>query len=245
MLASKFLGFLILLSVAIISCERSPNKDRIRVSPKDPYSKTALREKSQNDSLTSLLETFIDSTNIGIKGKNKLVLQKFKMGDSMYVDLKFYSLGKLGWVINNEMTFENTTYASLVTQIKDYNNDGLNDLSYWSLMAARGANGLKNILLYNPTQNKLKQISNAEYYPNVEYNSERNCLTSLIFHGGVETVFLHLQGDSLIPFACVEQSDSIYVYSIDEEGNYLDVETRENKGFSDFARFTNFDPLEE
>ena len=100
------------------------------------------------------------------------------------------------------------------------------------------------MLIFQPKRNELLWIRNSEQYPNLDYNSKLHCLDALIFTGGLTTLFLKIEKDTLIEFAEVDQRDERIVVTItDTKGNKKEIKNIPNKGFSDMARFRSYDPL--
>jgi len=89
-------------------------------------------------------------------------------------------------------------------KFEDFNNDGLNDLTFISGTAARGANEIRTLLIYEKKSDELLHIKNSADYPNLAYNSRLDCIDAWSFYGGTATVFLRLKGDMLEEFASVE-----------------------------------------
>ncbi|MCC6724976.1 MAG: hypothetical protein IT258_10735 [Saprospiraceae bacterium] len=85
-----------------------------------------------------LEEAFIDSVSIGRKKLNKLEVLKYR-NDSVYVVIRFYAEHTGKWLLKNEFQFEKDGLSECDTRISDFNNDGLNDMTYVSAVAPRGA----------------------------------------------------------------------------------------------------------
>ena len=73
------LNILIIL-IFILSCTASPTDNEIK------YVSAA----NTTNTNTEIIETFVDSLNIGEKGKNKVELIKHSVFDDTYVIVKFY-----------------------------------------------------------------------------------------------------------------------------------------------------------
>lgn len=188
-------------------------------------------------------EFFVDSLNIGRKSNNKIELSLFKT-DSTHVIINFYSKQNDKWFLKNKYEFNKDGITGLDTKLSDFNNDGLNDMTYISAVAARGANEVRRLFIYDNDNDKLTLMKNSEHYPNMLYNKELNCIDAFLVYGGCSTVFLKISGDSLKEFASVELFDGLYVRTHDELGKekiiFQDIT---HKG--EYERYKNYNPLKE
>lgn len=190
-----------------------------------------------------LMEYFVDSLTIGNKTKNKIELSLYKtIADSSYVIINFYTKQKNSWVLRNQYTFEKDGLTGLDTKLSDYNNDGLLDLTYVSAVAARGANEVRRLFIYDKANDELILMKNSEHYPNMLYNKELDCIDSWMVYGGCSTVFLEISGDSLRELASVNIFQGLSVVTFDEWGE-------EKRRFEDSTyngvneRFKSYQPL--
>lgn len=196
----------------------------------------------QSDS-TELKEVFIDSSNIGRKKHNKIELSLYGIRDSNYVVIKFYSrLKNNTWKLRQTFSFGKDGITSLDTKLSDCNNDGFKDMTYISTVAARSANEVRRLFIYNSISDKLIDIKNSERYPNMLYNKALHCIDAFLVYGGSSTVFLNIKGDRLIEFASVEVDDHITVYEIDKSGKRRILKKLRNKDWN-YTRFKNYKPL--
>ncbi|WP_162996581.1 hypothetical protein [Mucilaginibacter celer] len=191
-----------------------------------------------------LLESFTDSLNIGRKGRNKFELNRYTITDSNYVIIRFSAKQNNKWIIKNEFHFPKDGFADCDPQISDFNKDGLNDITYVSAVAARGANEIRTLLIYNKKTDALVYIKNSANFPNMLYNQELNCIDALLVSGCNTTVFLKLEADSLRQFAGVDQCDSLVVSVYDKTGNRK-VISKKPTDRDNFSRFKNYRPLKE
>ena len=203
-----------------------------------------------------LVEKFVDSTEIGKKGHNKIEISQYR-NDSIYdcfVRIFFYSKGrynnvrKTDWWFCNDFIFESCG-VGLFPEMSDFNNDGYNDFTYHSLEGARGGNDTRKLFIYSPKEDEFIYIKNSEEYPNLVYNKDLDCITSYIFTGTQSQYFLKLDGDSLVPFAYIDTSYEyyepyIFVYEIDKNNNEILLE-RKKAAFDMMPYFTNYKPLTE
>ncbi|MCP1298666.1 hypothetical protein NK356_05775 [Chryseobacterium sp. S0630] len=203
-------------------------------------------------------EKFVDSVNVGRKGKAKVEFEKFrhvKNGD-VFVTLNFYDLKEVWveskgskfhtWELKNSFKFDKDGISDMDVQIGDFNNDGFNDITYQSAIAGRGGNVVMTLFVYDPGNKDFIHIKNSESYPNLTYNAKLDCINSLILTGSTTTVFLKIKKDSLHEFARVDVSDKIIVEEKDSTGKFKIIEEKPFKGNDeDFYKiFKNYKPLE-
>lgn len=192
-----------------------------------------------------LLEHFVDSTNIGKPKKNKFELSLFRNSDSSYVILQFYVKSKQNkWLLKQKFNFSADDISGCFTELSDFNNDGFKDVTYKSAIAARGANEVRRLFIYDNNKDQLIYIKNSENYPNLMYNKKLNCIDAFLVHGGSTTVFLKIEKDSLREFASINLDDKINVQLIDKNGNRRYLIRNKKNTFDLYTRFTNFSPLE-
>ena len=192
-----------------------------------------------------LRKFFADSLNIGRKKYNKIELSLYRTSDSNYVVIKFYSrLNTKAWKLRQTFSFEKDGVTGLDTKLSDFNNDGLKDMTYISNVAARGANELRRLFIYNKHTDKLVYMINSEDFPNMLYNKELNCIDAFLVYGGCSTAFLKINGNLLKEFASVELFDGLTVSIYDKKGKEkIILRDRKNKAF--LIRYKNFRPLKE
>nr|WP_315032689.1 hypothetical protein [uncultured Chryseobacterium sp.] len=203
-------------------------------------------------------EKFMDSLNIGEKGKTKVKFEKFRhtYNGDVFVSINFYDLKKSRgqskesefniWELKNSFKFDKDGVTDLNVEIKDFNNDGFNDVTYESGVAARGGNIVRTLWVYNQKNKDFIHIKNSESYPNLTYNAKLNCINSLILTGSTTTVFLKIQKDSLVEFARVDVSDKIVVEEKGANGKFKIIEEKPYKGSEEdfYKTFRNYKPLE-
>lgn len=190
-----------------------------------------------------LEEFYVDSLNIGRKKSNKIELSGYRTGDSSWVTIKFFSKsnGK-NWTLRQTFGFEKNDIMSCDMKLSDFNNDGLKDMTYISAVAARGANEIRRLFIYDKIKDKLVYMKNSEDYPNMLYNKTLNCIDAFLVYGGSSTVFLRIKGDILVEFASVELDNDLRVYETDNKGarKLIRQDTSTNMYF---VRFKNYKPL--
>ena len=212
---------------------------------------TSLAEKQiVATSNTAIIDTFIDSLNIGEKGKCKIELIKHRVYDDIYVIIKFYIKGSNSikdpetWMVQNNYCYETTTLMGFEPNISDFNNDSFNDITFISGTAARGANEIRRLFIYDNQKQELVSIVKSQDYPNMLYNRELDCIDAFLVYGGCSTAFLHISGDSLKEFASVELFDGLTVSTYDKKGKEK-VILKDATNKAGYIRYKNFRPLKE
>jgi len=190
-----------------------------------------------------LEEFFADSVNIGRKKYNKVELSRYQSSDSGWVIIKFYSKSnEKRWILKQTFRFEKDDIRGCDMKLLDFNNDGLKDMTYISNTAARGANEVRRLFIYDKSRDKLVYMKNSEDYPNMLYNKKLNCIDAFLVYGGCSTVFLRIKGDSLVEFAAVEADNDLRVYETDNKGNRKLLSEKKDTKLH-YIRFTNYKPL--
>lgn len=191
-------------------------------------------------------EFFSDSKTVIKPGKYKInVTQKSSKSESVVVFNLFQKSGNKWSIIQSGSYRKQTDFPLFVTTNEDLNNDGYNDLKISYAQAARGANEIEKLFIFNPKTQKLTEILNSQEYPNLHYSARRNCITSYMFYGGNATYFLHIKQNRLESFGKVEFSnDSIYSYKIKNKKEIL-LKKEAYKSNDGAVFFSNFDPVEE
>ena len=125
----------------------------------------------------------------------------------------------------------------------DMNGDGCKDLLFHSSEAARGANTIQTLILFDAKRNQLKRILGE--HPNMEYNPKLKCINSWGFHAGSVTYFLRIEHDSLVEFANVDHFDKrITVSVLDQNGKWKQIKDIPQSGYRGQNCFRNYDPVE-
>ena len=190
-----------------------------------------------------LKEFLVDSLNIGRKKYNKIELSRYQSSDSNWVIIKFYSKSnEKRWVLTQTFKFEKDDIRGCDPKLVDFNNDGRKDMTYISDVAARGANEVRRLFIYDKTKDQLVYMKNSEDYPNMLYKKKLNCIDAFLVYGGCSTVFLRIKGDSLVEFASVSLDNELTVYEIDNNGNRKIIR-QDTATKMYFVRFTNYKPL--
>ena len=205
-------------------------------------------QQNVDTSKTEIIDTFVDSLNIGEKGKCKVELIKHRVYGDIYVIVKFYIKGRNtikdpeSWMVQNNFSYETTALMGFEANISDFNNDGFSDITFISGTAARGANEVRRLFIFDQQKQELISMVNSQDYPNMLYNKELDCIDAFLVYGGCSTVFLNIEGDSLKEFASVELNDGLTVSTYDKSGKEKIIMTdKTNK--AGYVRYKNFKPL--
>lgn len=236
-----FIGILVL---GFASCQNQQHKvsDEIAENDIKPISVPGIEEINYESNEPA--EFFSDESKIGSPRKNKIEISEFRKFAGNFATIKFYSSGKnKDWKLKQTFEFEKNTFLGCDPQLEDFNNDGLKDLTCISMAAARGANEVRRLFIYDKNRDELIYIKNSEDYPNLQYNKELNCLDALHFYGGVSTTFLKIDGDRLKQFASVEHfGDERTVSAIDENGEERILRKDKISRDDFYERYKNFNP---
>jgi len=238
-----FIGFLIL---AIVSCQNQPHKIADEIVETNINTVTVSRPKANKATVEELEASFSDDSNVGVPRKNKIEFSQFKKLEDYIIEIKFYSLTENNeWKLKQTLEFKNKESLNCRPQLQDFNNDGLKDFTYVSAYAARGANDIRRLFIYDGKKDELIYIKNSEEYPNMQYNKKLDCIDTWRFHGGYATEFLKIDGDILKEFARVEtRNEERKIYSIDKNGKEKLLRTDKMKTEDGFIRYENFNPPE-
>jgi len=195
---------------------------------------------------TGLEEHFIDSVHIGRARHNKVEVLQYHFGDdSIYSEVRFYSRVGKRWLLRQQFRWRKYRDLGCEPQLRDFNHDGKKDLTCISRDAARGANEMRRLYLYDERKDLLVYIRNSDEYPNLQYNPYLHCIDSWAVYGGVCTHFLRVRGNLLREFANVEVYDGVVTVSeMDARGKERVIRRFKTKNRDlDFARFSNYKPL--
>jgi hypothetical protein len=186
------------------------------------------------------------SNSIGANGLYRVEMKQFR-SDIVIADIELFKKKEGKWMLIQHESIEKDGITSIDPQVKDFNNDGFLDLTFHYSTAARGANDVRKLYIFDTINERLKEIKNSDHFPNLMYNKELDCIDAQLFYGCVATEFLRLEKDSLIVFAGVEACDQkISTYTYDRKGNRKFLfKDKMMSQFSDMPRFINFKPLKE
>ena len=191
-------------------------------------------------------EYFFDSKSISKTNKYKIKISQKNSRNESIVNYELFKKLANKWTKIQKGNFKKQTDIGLfVTVDEDLNNDGYNDLKISYAQAARGANEIEKLFIFNPLTQRLVEIINSQNYPNLHYNKKRNCINSYTFYSGNSTYFLNIKENRLENFARVDfYNDSVYSYKI-KNGKETLLEKREYKSNDEGIFFSNFEPIEE
>lgn len=209
----------------------------------EPTKSTEISSETMDDGWS---EHFVDEKKIGRRGKNKIELRCYAHGEEMFAEIKFFSRTEYGaWFQMQSFKFQKDRVTGCNPVIEDFNNDGLRDFTYQSNVAARGANEVRKLFIYDKATDELLYIKNSEEYPNLAYNKELKCPDAFAVHGATTTMFLRIEGDVLKEFASVGTGDERVVTVTDLTGleRVIRREKMDPDNFEEiYRRFATYDP---
>lgn len=196
------------------------------------------------------IESFADDSNIGRPRKNKIEIDIVARGGVDSANrpnntaiIKFYSItASKEWALKQTLEIESYALMSPEPEIEDFNNDKLKDITFISNSAARGANEVRTLLIYDKAKDALLHVKNSEDYPNLAYNKTLNCIDAWLFHGATTTIFLKLDGDMLREFASVDTGSHLVVTVIDNNGEEREILRKKMKFEDIYTRYRTYNP---
>ncbi|MBL7712691.1 MAG: hypothetical protein JNL13_09515 [Chitinophagaceae bacterium] len=231
-----------LICMLMLSCAQQGKHEKTAAVSPDTTAGQSLSAGKENED-TEIIETFTDSTRIGEKGQCKIELIKHRVLDHTYVIVKYYTRGPRLWHHQHTYLYECDAIMDFHPELADFNHDTLNDLTFVSATAARGANEVRRLFIYDKDERQLVPIVNAQDFPNLRYNKQLDCIDAFLVHGTATTVFANIIGDSLKAFAFVYNGMDFHTVAIvDQNGNEKEISKVKGKG--PYTRFRNFRPLE-
>lgn len=241
------LGLLLLLSVSC-NLQRGAEPETQSINP--AMVNTATDVSTPEPDINEPVESFSDDSNIGRPHKNRIQIDIVKLpgSDAAYKPnnlaiVRFYSVtSSKVWELKQTIEVESHALADADPKIEDFNNDGLNDITFISNTAARGANEVRTLLIYDEANDALVHIKNSEEYPNLAYNKTLNCIDAWIFTGATTTVFLKLEGDKLREFASVDTGAELVVSVIDKDGEARIIRRKKMAEADIYTRYRTFNP---
>ena len=193
-------------------------------------------------------ERVIDSTRIGISNQFKIDIWQTRNPDNQetFAEFVLYRRIKDQWRQTQTFKTQKDGISSSDPVFSDFNNDGYNDLTFQSSTAARGANELRTLFIFDRKAGKLREIKNSSNYPNLEYNKQLNCIDAWLVYGGSSTVFFTLEADTLHDFAGVDilSDGSRTVYEIADKGSKSILRRDSVPRDEVYTRYKNYKPLE-
>jgi hypothetical protein len=163
-------------------------------------------------------ERIVDSLSLGKTGQFKITIRQTRKNlNEVFVEFELFENRSDKWVKKQNYKAQKDGITPLDLKFSDFNGDHFNDMTFKSGIAARGANELRSLFLFNKTKGKLIEIKNSTSYPNLLYNNELNCIDSWAIYGGSSTYFLRIENDSLKAFAEVQLfDDTLKVKELDK-----------------------------
>jgi hypothetical protein len=194
---------------------------------------------------TEELESYSDSitTKEGELYIVQLIRVESKDSDRHGVQIEFFRNSKRRDLINS-YEIDKDTLTGCDPKVYDYNGDGNMDYSFVSNLAARGANEVRTLFIFNPKDKSFIHVKNSEQFPNIIYNPKLKCLDSWAFHGGTTQSFLKLEADSLIATYTIDVHGTERVLAKYENGKRIKIKTDSIEDVG-FPRYINYDPFEE
>ncbi|RIJ96265.1 MAG: hypothetical protein DCC44_00695 [Acidobacteria bacterium] len=198
----------------------------------------------------TILESYSDDSRVGKPHRSKVEIRIIKgsgtspnTAPSNIAEIKFYSLTAPDtWSLKQTLQLETHAIMDAEPHFEDFNNDGFRDITFMSGSAARGANEIRTLLIYDKRGDDLIHIKNSEDYPNLAYNRTLNCIDSWMVYGATTTVFLHLEGGMLKKFATVDTGEELIVSVIGKDGRRKIIRRQKMSLDDIYTRYTTFDP---
>ena len=261
--SKQFVFALFLLSFLFCGCnpeldgvsDLSANKDT--VPNRGALSETVLSapavETTPDESIVrEVLESYSDDRHIGQRRHNKIEIDIVNNGPfrayhpTNLAIIRFYSREpSRKWELKQTLEIEDDALEEAHPKFQDFSGDKLKDVTFITGTAARGANEIRTLLIYDKTTDKLIHIENSKEFPNIEYNKKLKCVDAWRVYGGTATDFAQIEGNRLRTFAIVENFDGLRTVSVfDPKGRERII--RRDKISSDdlYTRYSNFRPLE-
>lgn len=190
-------------------------------------------------------QKFSDSKNVIKNNQYKLNVVQKSQNDDALVNFTLFKKANKKWIKLQNYRFKKQNFFLSVDTSEDLNNDGYKDVKISFAQAARGANEVNRLFVFDPKTQKLIDMENSADYPNLHYNEKRDCVTSDMFYGGSATYFLKIRKNKLEPFGKVEfYNDSISSYKIVKCKEIL-LKKQAYDSDNGATFFSNFDPVEE
>lgn len=231
--------FILLALIVGFACQNKKDENNSSLAKSNDTQKTVDEQKPIK---AELLEFFADSSEIGVKGKNKLEISSISLPDNIHAIVKFYTKLKKKWLLKDSFDFITGGISNLNVDVLDFNTDGFKDFSFHSSTSARGANEIRTLFIYDEKKDWLIHIKNSEQYANLQYNSKLKCVDAFNVWGGSMSYFLNIVGDSLKPFASVELNEGLTITEYDKHGNEKIIRQDTSIKHS-YGRYKSYNPL--
>jgi hypothetical protein len=193
-------------------------------------------------------ENFTDSLEIAAKGNYKIKIEQQTIDTLTKVRFTLFKKVKNSWIRKQRYALVKEVDFALDVQIKDFNNDGLNDFTISYAAAGNGSNDIRELFVFSKQNEAFIEIKNSGNYANLDYNKKLNCIYSLRIYGsGCTTTFLRIKKDTLQEFAAVayeNESKSAESYWV-KNGKQIKIKSKKIESEDAYILFTNFNPIEE
>ncbi|MFH6993737.1 XAC2610-related protein [Flavobacterium sp. FlaQc-48] len=237
---------LLLVLFSAMGCTPKKTEKTVRIPEKTIVKKVSVQPEVKPEIKTEnlIIESFSDSTQIGTKGNFKVTVDQLRNNDSTYVVVHLFEKRKNKWSSKQKLEYLKDGITNIDPKLEDFNNDGFKDLTFQSSVAARGANEIRKLLVFDPVKKQFILMKNAENYPNLQYNKLLNCVDAWMVYGGSSTVFLKIEKDSLREFAGVSLDDNQReIYVVDKKGNHKTIKKETVPDLAVYIRYKNYHPL--
>ncbi|MBE8724719.1 XAC2610-related protein [Flavobacterium hungaricum] len=244
-------GLFLIIFLSMISCidkkAEIKNSEIVKTDvTKKPSEQENKQKITESKEIHSYTETFADSTKIAFPGKYKIEITQTEVDTLITVYFKLFQKADNKWKLIQNDALRKESEIPLLTEIKDFNNDGLNDFTIHYDAAARGANDIRKLFIFSKKENQFIEIKNSDNYPNLAYNEKLNCIDALSVYAGSTTTFLKLSKNTLTEFARVDIMDGQVESFVIKNNKETKIYSGAYTGSSDeMIRFSNYNPLEE
>jgi hypothetical protein len=239
--------------LASISCRSDESlPTAISVTPESSSAPRSNSDETPAENVgDKVVESFSDEVHVARPGRNKVQIDILERGAASNVYkpnnlaiIKFYSRETTSndWNLKQTLEINSEALMEADPQIEDFNNDGLKDITFISNTAARGANEVRTLLIYDKRTDALIHVKNSEDFPNLAYNRTLKCIDSWMFHGATTTVFLKLDGDMLKEFASVNTGTELVVDVIGKNGDRKEIRRQKMSVDDVYTRYETFAP---
>lgn len=241
---------LIVVFLSVISCKDKIANRNIQTVKINGIEKTVKTDNNYKESaeknVYSNTENFADSLKIALTGKYKIEITQSTNDTLTMVSFKLFEKENNKWKNIQNYSLQKDSDIPLLTEIKDFNNDGFNDSTIHYLAVGRGANDVRKLFVFSKKDNQFIEIKNSDDYSNLDYNKNLNCIDALDVYSGSTTTFLKLDKNILKEFARVNYLDGkVESYAV-RNNKEIKLYSKPYEGSSDeIIRFSNYDPIEE
>lgn len=238
------------LLLVVVSCNLQQDSASENQSTPAATANVATDVSVPEPDINEPIESFSDDSKIARPHKNRIQIDIVKLpgSDAAYKPnnlaiVRFFSItSSKVWDLKQTIEIESHALADADPKIEDFNNDGSKDITFVSNTAARGANEVRTLLIYDKLNDVLVHIKNSEEYPNLAYNKTLHCIDAWMFHGATTTVFLKLEGDRLRELASVDTGAERVVTLTDRDGNTRVIRREKMLEADIYTRYRTYNP---